>query len=219
MSAPGWFYDYNVGDPYVALGCPAEPARFSPMNWCLSAMPDPVPSYVNQTYMMGFNEPNLAQECGKTPEEVAKAWGTFMKLHPHSRLVSPATAGYGVPWFDNFFGNCTKLYGKEGCRISYIAAHDYSCTPAHTLAYLKELHERYGLPVWLTEFSCGDGAQNRPNADQLAFMKVVVPMLDAAPFVYRYAWMSARGDPARSLLETVNGEARLTDVGKLYNSL
>ena len=40
----------------------------------------------------------------------------------------------------------------------YLAAHDYSCTPTSTMDYLKQLHERYGYKVWLTEFSCGDGA-------------------------------------------------------------
>ena len=49
--------------------------------------------------------------------------------------------------------------------------------------YLTEVHERYGLPVWLTEFSCGDGAAGRPTADHLAYMKLVVPRLEAAPHV------------------------------------
>ena len=77
-----------------------------------------------------------------------KNWGD-------SQLVSPATAGNGIPWFDQFFGNCTQLYGKKGCRIDYLAAHDYSCHPPTTLSYVKALHERYGYKVWLTEFSCG----------------------------------------------------------------
>lgn len=36
---------------------------------------------------------------------------TVMSNHPESMLVSPATAGNGLPWFDQFFGNCTALYG------------------------------------------------------------------------------------------------------------
>jgi hypothetical protein len=85
-----------------------------------------------------------------------------MKNWPDSQLVSPATAGNGIPWFDEFFGNCTKMYGKSGCRISYLAAHCYSCEPSATMAYLKKLYDRYGYKVWLTEFSCGEHAKGRP---------------------------------------------------------
>ena len=53
-------------------------------------------------------------------------------------------------------GNATTRYGKDGCKIDYIATHCYSCTPSKTLAYLKEIYDRYGKKVWLTEFSCGD---------------------------------------------------------------
>ena len=56
------------------------------------------------------------------------------------------------------------LYGATGCRITYLATHSYSCTPATTLAYLRQLHERYGYPVWLTEFSCGDGAKRKTGS-------------------------------------------------------
>ena len=38
-----------------------------------------------------------------------------------------------LTWFDAFFGNCTDLYGSSGCRIDYLAAHDYSCNAASTL--------------------------------------------------------------------------------------
>lgn len=98
-----------------------------------------------------------------------------------------------------------------------LAAHDYSCTPNSTLSYLESLHTRYGLPIWLTEFSCGDGAQHRSTSEQLGFMSAVLPLLDAAPFVYRYSWMSMR-DPhgLRGLL--VNNSSALTVLGHLWNS-
>ena len=71
--------------------------------------------------------------------------------------------------------------------------------------YLKQLHERYGLKVWLTEFSCGDHAQGRKTSEHLAFMREVLPLLDAAEYVFRYSWMSARdGSGLRGLVETVN---------------
>merc|ERR1712007_330577 len=143
-----------------------------------------------------------------------------MQRFPDSMLVSPATAGNGVQWFDEFFGNCTELYGASGCRISHVAVHDYSCTASSTLEYLESIHERYGLPVWLTEFSCGEGARHKPTAQHFAFMKEVLPLLDQAPFVYRYSWMSAHdGNGLRGLTELgPDGKQRLTLLGKLWNA-
>lgn len=218
--------------------------RFSPMNWCLSSLDTPVPPYVNRTYFMGFNEPNNLHNCNTSPELVARAWGTVMRNWTGSHLVSPATAGDGIAWFDQFFGNCTKLYGKGGCRISYLAAHDYSCTPEKTVAYLKQLHDRYGYKcvpfvppcrargaltakhvtvprrVWMTEFSCGDHAAGRPTSDHLKFMQEILPMLDAADYVFRYAWMSAiDSNSKRGLVAEVNGKMQLTELGKVYQGL
>ena len=72
--------------------------------------------------------------------------------------------------------------------------------------------------MWLTEFSCGDHADGKPTSDHLAYMRAVLPLLDAADFVYRYSWMSARDSSGkRGLLETVDGKARLTELGEVYN--
>ena len=180
------------------------------MNWCLSSMEAPVASYVNRTFFMGFNEPNNLHNCNTDARAVAQAWGTVMERWGGSLLVSPATAGNGIEWYDQFFGNCSELYGEAGCRIAYLATHDYSCAPSHTLSYLRQLHARFGRKVWLTEFSCGDHADGRPTSDHLAYMRAVLPLLDAADFVYRYSWMSARDSSGkRGLLETVDGKARL----------
>ena len=130
--------------------------------------------------------------------------------------VASIPAGNGLPWLDGFMGNCSLLYGAKGCQIQHLATHDYSCDATKTLAYLKELHDLFGLPVWLTEMSCGDGADAKPMADHLAYMRAVFPLLDSAYFVYRYAWMSARS-ANRGLVDT-NG-TKLTPVGELFVSL
>ena len=86
-------------------------------------------------------------------------------------------------------------------------------------AYLEEVHHEFGLPLWLTEFACGDHADHQPLAKQLAFMRRILPILDASRIVYRYAWMAARqgADDHRSLL--VPGKRELTELGRLYNTL
>ena len=104
---------------------------------------------------MGFNEPNNLHNCNTSPEDVAKAWAFVQQRWKGSKLVSPATAGNGIKWLSQFFGNCSKLGLGDRCGVSYVAVHDYSCTAKSTLSYLQDIHERFGKPVWLTEFSCG----------------------------------------------------------------
>jgi hypothetical protein len=54
---------------------------------------------------------------------------------------------------------------------------------------------------------------------QLSFMQLIFPMLEAAPFIERYAWMSAHG-ANRSLVNLgQDGRAELTPLGELYTSL
>ena len=192
------------------------------MHWCIQGLANAtIPPGTNTTFLLGMNEPNNAHNCNLAPRAIAVAWATVLKLWaPTSILVSPATAGNGIPWLDAFFANCTELYGPKGCQVQHVAVHDYSCDAPTTMAYLKSVHDRYKMPVWLTEFSCGDGAQGKPTSDQLAYMKTVIPLLDAADYVYRYAWMSARdGHGLRGLVTGTAPAAKLTSVGELYNSL
>eukprot|EP00658_Telonema_sp_P-2_P033542 TRINITY_DN24599_c0_g1_i1.p1 TRINITY_DN24599_c0_g1~~TRINITY_DN24599_c0_g1_i1.p1 ORF type:complete len:344 (-),score=60.70 TRINITY_DN24599_c0_g1_i1:328-1359(-) len=230
LNTSGWFYDYNLPNPFRATkGIKGDCARmnasghvdlrFVPMNWCLSSVNQTVPDYVNTSFFMGFNEPNNRHNCNTDASTVAKAWGIVMQRWPNSQLVSPATAGNGTQWYDEFFAACKKLYGKSGCRIAYLATHDYSCTATSTLKYLEGLYKRYGKKVWLTEFSCGDGADARPTADHLQYMKEVLPLLDASPFVFRYSWMSLHS-PRRGLVTTdALGNPVLTALGELYQRL
>ena len=98
------------------------------------------------------------------------------------------------------------------------------------------------MPIWLTEFACGDHRDHRSLQKQLAYMREAVSMLERTKAVHRcahrsrcgaagdvrpprgavrrYAWMAARAASApdyRALL--VPGRAELTELGRLYNAL
>lgn len=212
-----WFYAYNPASPYAAA--PPDPS-FVPMHWCQKGQDAPLPPGTNATFLLGYNEPNLAGQCGLSPADAAKAWAVYLARWGGggTQLVSPATAGNGLPWLDAFMGNCSLLYGAKGCQLSYVAVHDYSCNASSLLGYLKSVHDRYGMGVWLTEFSCGDGRDNKPMAKHLAYMSEVFPLLDAADFVFRYAWMSG-SSANRGLLTGSPGNQTLTPVGELFKRL
>lgn len=212
-----WYYSYNAEPNYNVTNGDVAPS-FVPMFWCLKDE-GAIPSYVNTSFLLGYNEPNDAGQCNTSPKDAAVAWSTRMKLFPNTQFVSPATAGNGIPWLTQFIGNCSSLYGPSGCRLSYIAVHYYSCTPSSTMAYLKSVYDAFKLPVWLTEFSCGDGAEGKPTADQIKFMKEIVPLLEEAPYVYRYAWMAVEDSKGLRDLVTSSSPQQLTELGQLYNSL
>jgi len=214
---PGWYYDYNPQDRFANEdNSGGYPALFTPMHWCISNAT--LPAAVNHSFLLGYNEPNNEHNCNKSPREVAQSWAGIMSRWspPSTQLISPATAGDGIPWLDAFFGNCSELYGSQGCKVFYVAVHDYSCKPQETMDYLKKVYHRYQKPVWLTEFSCGDGAANKPLEDHLEYMKAVLPLLDAAPYVFRYAWMSIKS-PNRGLILNNGPNQTLSPVGHYYS--
>lgn len=47
------------------------------------------------------------------------------------------------------------------------------------------MYSKYGKPIWVTEFNCGDGSRNASAAEHLAYMKVALPILDATAHVER----------------------------------
>ena len=106
------------------------------------------------------------------------------------------------------------------------------------------MYTKYGKPIWVTEFNCGDGSRNASAAEHLAYMQAALPILDAAPHVERYAsafsvlrmachspsasfppltgryaWMSGRNNkvPGAALFSGVAGSA--TELGRFYLGL
>ena len=106
------------------------------MHWCITGLANAsIPAGTNASFLLGFNEPNNLHNCNKSPLVIATAWATVLELWgSSSTLVSPATAGNGIPWLDQFFGNCTALYGAKGCQVSHVAVHDYSCDAKTTMS-------------------------------------------------------------------------------------
>jgi len=101
--------------------------------------------------------------------------------------------------------------------VDYLATHGYWCDANTMMHYLQDLWNRFHKKIWLTEFSC---PQKHSVHEQLAYMKAVLPRLEAADYVYRYAWFTSRfhGDgwipQEASLLN--QGSSSLTELGQYY---
>ena len=64
--------------------------------------------------------------------------------------MSPATGHMDTEWMDAFMEVCELI----GCRIDYLATHQYTGTPQEIMEKLKAYSERYGgRKIWFTEFA------------------------------------------------------------------
>jgi hypothetical protein len=221
--AVGWWYnwapqpDEGVRKDYATLG-----VEFVPMVWGGQFDSQDTSAKIpkDAAYLLGFNEPNFFAQANLTPKQAADLWPRLEQIATQKglELVSPAVNFCGggcthtdpFKYLDDFFAACT------GCRIDYIAAHWYACTGDALEWYLGQL-EKYGKPIWLTEFSCGDG-DDRSLATQKRYMTEAVAILENRPSVFRYAWFAGRTDAIPNV-DLLGEDGQLTELGQLYVSL
>jgi len=242
-----WWYNWHTRPNHIVDGyctcdtapdCGPEPSKpeFVPMIWGYHEdqpwhddESDPVAAKYHT--ILGFNEPNHSDQSDIDPETAAAAWIEIQEMYPDKILVSPAPAGGNTNWFDKFFEFCEVL----GCRIDYLATHDYDGHANHVMNKLENLYQRYGKKIWLTEFA---KCCTRDKGEVETFVKAIIPKLEAADYVYRYSWFITRYSDKFSstfkmnetvadgdwYLDKVNalfieGSSELSSVGVLYNEL
>jgi hypothetical protein len=236
--APGisWWYNWyskpeaGVASVYTGLGI-----DYVPMQWGRDLDGTPftadrlaanIPA--GAKYLLGFNEPNFRSQANLTPTQAAALWPTLQEVarRKNLKLVSPAVNYCGdcvsengttyyspTQYLDAFFAACPS------CQVDYIAVHTYVCEEQWLRDKIGEL-KKYGKPIWLTEFSCGDKPQDQITLDvQKRYLTAAVNYLENEPAVFRYAWFSGRNNeiPNINLLGAASGQ--LTELGQLYVSL
>lgn len=83
-------------------------------------------------------------------------------------------------------------------RVDFITLHwygsDFSAAAAgHFASYLKAVHDRYNLPIWVTEYGLMNftGTPKYPSTEQItAFITATTTSMQATPWIERYAWFS-----------------------------
>jgi len=248
-----WWYNWHTqpnhevdGHCTCAGDCGSAPdtPAFVPMIWGYhedNPWHDDESDPVAEKYplILGFNEPNHSDQSDISPETAAAAWIEIQEMYPDRLLVSPAPAGGNTNWFDPFFQACEEL----GCRIDYLATHDYDGNAKHVMNRLEMLYNRYGKKIWLTEFAkcCTRDLQEVED-----FAREIIPRLEEADYVFRYSWFITRYNTRRNswdrmgssgfnnsrfnaegsdwYLDKVNalfeeGSDELSSVGRIYNNL
>jgi hypothetical protein len=221
----GWWYNWApLPDAAAHAAFSAEGIEFVPMIWTgppraaidVDRLIRDIPA--DARYLLGFNEPNFGVQANLTPAQAAAAWPQVEAIADARglTLVSPALNYCGgdcnetdpIVWMDEFFELC------DGCRVDHIALHWYACT-REALDFILRRFEKYGKPMWLTEFSCLDDPDISEPVQQ-RYMRSAVPVLEAKSNVFRYAWFIGRAFPDGDPYDLFGAPGDLTPLGDTY---
>ncbi|MFL5748741.1 MAG: glycosyl hydrolase [Niastella sp.] len=169
-------------------------------------------------YVLGFNEPNRGDQSNVSVSQALKLWPQLESIG--LPLGSPAADWPTNKWIYDFLDSC-KVQGR---RVDFICVHMYANVDENVyLNTLKEVYNRYKLPIWITEFAPADWNATKPEnnpytpAQVLAFMQNILPKLEALDYVKRYSWFS--GDPKSPQMWSsalIDANGNLTELGKWY---
>jgi hypothetical protein len=217
-----WWYnwatvpDQDVQGVYASMG-----VDFVPMVWGGNFNPTQVKAQIpaGAKYLLGFNEPNFFSQANLSPTQAAALWPDIEDIAADKglQIASPAVNFCGggchetnpFNYLDAFFAAC------QGCKVDFIAAHWYACDGPALTWYLGQL-KKYNRPIWLTEFSCGDGMDLSLDV-QKAYMMDALAILEADPDVFRYSWFSGR-TTAIPNVNLLGASGQLTELGQQYVS-
>jgi len=215
-----WYYNWNAAPNMGSSGS----LEFVPMIWQTSGGRGPTSGNIaaakaaSSPNLLGFNEPdncNQGGTCDSVDSAIA-AWPALMSTG--KRLGSPAVAG-DYSWLSDFMSQAKA----KGYRVDFITMHIYPNWSAggngvqamQTLA--TNLHNTYGLPVWITEFgTCVYGGGGGSDAQVQQFVKDSVAMIDTLPFVERFSWFSDKGYSGCDQSALWDNSNNLTAAGTAY---
>jgi hypothetical protein len=215
-----WYYNWGTNNDAMPAG-----AEFVPMIWDENVVTPANLAKVKSegSTLLGFNEPDLAGQAEMTVEQALDLWPQLQNTG--MRLGSPAVAfGGNTPggWLDRFMTGAKQ----RGLKVDFITLHWYGsdfsdAAVGQFMGYVRAVHERYGLPIWITEYGLMNftGTPRFPNTQQItAFITNSTRQLEAAPYVERYAWFAlpAVGDSVDYGL--YRDATTPTEAGKAYRS-
>jgi len=171
-------------------------------------------------YLLGFNEPDGKDQANMSVETALAYWPKLEAVG--LPLGSPACVNPTNDWMKAFMSEVEN----RSYRVDFICVHWYGgINVANFLSRLKEIHEMYNRPIWITEFAPADWGATSPETSKyskleiLNFMKEVLPALDDLDYVKRYAWFSASettGPLGNAAL--FNSANQLTALGEFYST-
>ncbi|MBK6017936.1 glycoside hydrolase family protein, partial [Streptomyces sp. MBT53] len=222
-SGASWYYTWNT--QHSGITTPSA-GSFVPMIWGAKSVTDSSLAQARSygPYLLGFNEPDMAQQSNMTVEQALQLWPKLMAAG--KILGSPAVAYGGDTaggWLDRFISGAKA----KGYRVDFITLHWYGGdfrTPQavqQLKSYLAAVYARYHKPIWLTEYALIDFSQGTrfPSAQQQAdFVTASTKALDGLSYVQRYAWFGLGADPSKPSSGLFTNGTTTTAAGRAFQS-
>lgn len=222
-----WFYNWGSDFPEFAPGLSDTP-EFVPMIWGRGALErneiaqvrSEVP-WTGAEHLLGFNEPDHEGQADMSVRTAVQLWPQLEQSG--LRLGSPAPVQALGDWLQEFMDQAAV----KDLRVDFVAMHSYVPPKADSfLNTVQKLHERFGKPVWITEYAVADwdatvrSPSRYTEKEILAFMSETAAGLREMPFVERFAWKTrVRDDPIMGSSALFLSDGSLTPAGELYRSL
>lgn len=222
-SGANWYYTWST--QHSGITTPSS-GSFVPMIWGAKSVTDSSLAQARQygPYLLGFNEPDMAQQSNMTVEQALQLWPKLMAAG--KILGSPAVAYGGDTaggWLDRFMSGAEA----KGYRVDFITLHWYGGdfrTPQaveQLKSYLAAVYARYHKPIWLTEYALIDFSQGTrfPSAQQQAdFVTASTKALDGLSYVRRYAWFGLGADASKPSSGLFTDGTTTTAAGRAFQS-
>jgi hypothetical protein len=216
-----WYYTWGP----KGFSLPAVSPEFVPMIWGADDARQ-MNIDAGSDYLLGFNEPDVADQANLTVDEALALWPQLVATG--RRLGSPAVSSGAAAaggWLDRFLSGASS----RDLPVDFVALHwygsDFADADNATLDlcnYLASVYDRYGKPIWLTEYALADFTRGVPDAtyptsaQQKAFVNASVPMLESLPFVQRYAWFALSDSGSSYHTGLYSDASTLTPAGADY---
>ena len=137
-----WYYNYEPQPSPEFAHVPQDQFEFVPMLWgktegtkFLDSVVKLIDGGLNVSHVLGFNEPDASQYGGSgiDPRSAAQMWVDNMEplAERGIKLGLPACTGAptGLPWLQNFLGNCSDILSsggpKRNCTYDFANIHWY----------------------------------------------------------------------------------------------
>lgn len=164
------------------------------------------------THVLAFNEPERPDQANMTINEVLAEWPNL--LQSGLRLGSPAPSDGGLSWLYEFIDRADAL----NYRVDFVAVHYYKggWSARQYYNWLKDIHERTGRPLWITEWNNGANwtCCEPTYAEQKVIIGNLLAMLDTTSFVERYSIYNWVGN-TRAMIAKFDPIV-LTQAGEVY---
>ncbi|MBP6865185.1 MAG: discoidin domain-containing protein [Candidatus Didemnitutus sp.] len=220
--------------PYMGIAHAFSPMQWGNFNWTHGTNQGPidniqrdVQSNSKPVYLLGFNEPDKSEQANMT---VADALARWPRLEAQQvPLVAPVPANALGTWLDGTSG-FHALANSLGYRRDYTAVHWYAAPDSNAaISHLQSVYNKYGRPVWLTEFSAvrWSGTATWTERDNFNFLAEFMWRAEALTWLKRYSLFAfiqaspgvnqSAPDPAEApRSNALRSDGSLTPFGALY---